>query len=115
MTRAGEQFTCDWLNGRLQPANPALYDAESEDGPQSAIDDAVRAAQWVSTPVHYLRRDDPIAPRRPLRTRTVPIVYAGAPFGDLHLHWPGTRDEEAAFLALSSEIAQQAAFFCQAL
>ena len=91
MARAGEQFTYDWLNGHVQPANPALYDIPSDDG-RHRVDEAVRAVEWISAPAHYGAQTLGMPPHRAVRTRSIPLLYAGAPQGLLYLRWPGTPD-----------------------
>lgn len=68
MARAGEQFTCDWLNGHIQPANPALYDIPSDKGRHS-VDEAVRAVEWISAPAHYRGQTLGMPPPRAVQTR----------------------------------------------
>lgn len=104
MTRAGGQLTCDWLNDTLQPASLAVYDSESAAG----VDAAVRAAQWVSAPRHYA--PPPLV--APMRTRTLPLTYAGQPQGELHLRWSGG-GIDGPMLALAGDVAQQAVFLAK--
>lgn len=112
MARAGEQFTCDWLNGHIQPANPALYDVPSDDG-RHRVDEAVRAVEWISAPAHYRAHPQGMPPSRAVRTRSIPLLYAGVPQGVLYLRWPGSPDHEGAFLTFATEIAQQSAFLAK--
>ena len=112
MARAGEQFTYDWLNGHIQAANPALYDIPSDDG-RHRVDEAVRAVEWISAPAHYGAQTLGMPPHRAVRTRSIPLLYAGAQQGLLYLRWPGTPDREGAFLTFATEIAQQSAFLAK--